>query len=296
VGVFIGVPGGRAIPSSAIAANSGFVREIRADRERDSAARGELCGHHRLARRACFYEIVQNAVRHRFVERALVPIRGQIKLERLAFDAEAVRHIIDVDPGKIGLARDRTNGSEIVRFEVDPIVSSWRRIPECFQARFRRRSRNFRLASPEQRQARCFGFQPFHSLNVQRSTFNVQLSMAPSDNPQSPRIDTRIGVIDMIAHDTKTGEVVLVMSDLDPWDGSDERLLALQERFNSYVSFLLDGEMAEAHPELAGKLARIELRCARMPDTRALELLSLIHDQLAFQEIKMEVVVAERNL
>jgi hypothetical protein len=28
-----------------------------------------------------------------------------------------------------------------------------------------------------------------------------------------------------------------------------------------------------------------------MPDARALELLGLIHDQLAFQEIKMEVVI-----
>jgi hypothetical protein len=28
-----------------------------------------------------------------------------------------------------------------------------------------------------------------------------------------------------------------------------------------------------------------------MPDARALELLALIHDQLAFQEIKLEVVV-----
>jgi hypothetical protein len=28
-----------------------------------------------------------------------------------------------------------------------------------------------------------------------------------------------------------------------------------------------------------------------MPDTRALELLGLIHDQLAFQEIELEVIV-----
>jgi hypothetical protein len=54
---------------------------------------------------------------------------------------------------------------------------------------------------------------------------------------------------------------------------------------------LIDGELAEAHPDLVGKPARIELRCARMPDARALELLGLIHDQLAFQEIKLEVVV-----
>jgi hypothetical protein len=98
-------------------------------------------------------------------------------------------------------------------------------------------------------------------------------------------------VIDVIAEDTKTGEVVLLMNEPEPWEDSDERLLALQERFNAYVSFLLDGQMAEAHPELTGKSARIELRCAQMPDARALDLLGMIHDQLAFQEIKMEVVV-----
>src|SRR5918996_4690529 len=111
--------------------------------------------------------------------------------------------------------------------------------------------------------------------------------------PQTSKIKNRVGVIDLIAHDTKTGEVVLVMTEPEPWDDSDDRLLALQERFNAYVSFLLDGEMASEHPELAGKPARIELRCVHIPDTRALELLGMIHDQLAFQEIRMEVVVAE---
>jgi hypothetical protein len=101
----------------------------------------------------------------------------------------------------------------------------------------------------------------------------------------------RTGVIDVIAHDPKTGEAVLVMNEPNEWDGSDEQLFSLQERFNAYVSFLLDGEMPEAHPELAGKPIRIELRCAHMPEARALELLGLIHDQLAFQEIKMEVVI-----
>ena len=103
----------------------------------------------------------------------------------------------------------------------------------------------------------------------------------------------RTGVIDVIAHDPKTDEAVLVMDEPNEWDSSDEQLLGLQERFNAYVSFLLDGEMAEAHPELAGKRTRIELRCAHMPHTRALELLGHIHDQLAFQEIRLEVVVRE---
>ena len=113
------------------------------------------------------------------------------------------------------------------------------------------------------------------------------------NKPQTSEIKDRIGVIDVIAHDPKTGEVVLVMNEPNEWDGSDEQLLSLQERFNAYVSFLLDGEMGEAHPELAGKPTRIELRCAHMPDGHALELLGHIHDQLAFQEIRLEVVVKD---
>jgi len=100
-------------------------------------------------------------------------------------------------------------------------------------------------------------------------------------------------VIDLFGLDEKTGEVVLAMREPRPWDGSDERLHHLQEKFNAYVSFLLDGEMNAAHPELAGKRARIELRCDHMPDERALELLNLIHDQIALQEIRMEVVVRQ---
>jgi Family of unknown function (DUF6572) len=101
----------------------------------------------------------------------------------------------------------------------------------------------------------------------------------------------RTAIVDVIAEDKRTGEVVLVMNEPNEWDGSDEQLLALQERFNAYVSFLLDGEMAESHPELTGKPARIELRCAHMPDASALELLGLIHDQLTFQDIKLEVLI-----
>ena len=115
--------------------------------------------------------------------------------------------------------------------------------------------------------------------------------MTASNNPRPAGPKNRIGVIDVIAHDPKTDEVVLVMNETEDWDGSEARLHELQERFNTYVSFLLDGELAESHPELTGKRARIEVRCARIPDSSTLDLLALIHDQLAFQEIRMEVVV-----
>jgi hypothetical protein len=99
------------------------------------------------------------------------------------------------------------------------------------------------------------------------------------------------GVIDLFAVDQETGEVLLVMNESRPWSGGDEQLHELQEKFNTYASFILDGEMTEAHPELKGRAARIELRSQHMPSDEALTLLQAIHEQLELQAIKMEVVV-----
>ena len=113
----------------------------------------------------------------------------------------------------------------------------------------------------------------------------------PGPNSESSSEENRVGVIDLIAHDPKTDEAVLVMNEPEVWDGSDERLFQLQERFNAYVSFLLDGEFAEWDPKLAQKRARIEVRCAHMPDNRAIDLLAQIRDQLTHQEIDVQVIV-----
>jgi len=102
-------------------------------------------------------------------------------------------------------------------------------------------------------------------------------------------------VIDLFGVDQKTGDVLLVMNEPRPWDGGHEQLHEMQEKFNAYVSFILDGEMTEVHPDLVGRKARIELRCQHMPNEEALGLLQAIHDQLEIQAIKVEVVVADRN-
>jgi hypothetical protein len=105
----------------------------------------------------------------------------------------------------------------------------------------------------------------------------------------------RADVIDCFAHDTKRDEVLLSMHESRPWDNSDLQLFQVQEKFNAYVSFLLDGELADAHPELVGKNSRIELRCAEMPQGRILDLLHAIHDQLALQGIAVEVIAGSEG-
>ena len=109
--------------------------------------------------------------------------------------------------------------------------------------------------------------------------------------------ETQVGianpaVIDLFAVDQKSGDVLLVLNESRPWTGGDEQLHQLQEKFNTYASFIMDGEMTEAHPELKSRSARIELRCRHLPSDEALVLLQAIHDQLELQAVKVEVVVS----
>ena len=100
-------------------------------------------------------------------------------------------------------------------------------------------------------------------------------------------------VIDMIFHDKENDQAVLVMVEQRDWDGSDAQLFQLQEKFNAYLSFALDGEFAESYPALASKALRLQLESVHMPHPRALEMLQRIHDQIAFQSIGLEVRVKE---
>ena len=126
------------------------MRMLNTYRERDSATRGELRSHDGSTRGTGFHKIVEDAVCHRFIERALATIRCEIKFERLAFDAETVGHVIDIDPRKIGLTSDGANRSEIICFKVNTVISFRSRIRKCFQARLRWRGGKFRIAVPQQ--------------------------------------------------------------------------------------------------------------------------------------------------
>jgi len=143
--------GSRRLPLQLQLITPGFlIRVLSAHGERDSAARGELRGDDRFARRARFDEIVQNTVRDRFIESVLVAVGREIKFKRLAFNTETVRHVIDLDPGEIRLGCNRTNGSEIVSFKMNPVISAWCRIWESLETRLCGRARNFGFAVSKQ--------------------------------------------------------------------------------------------------------------------------------------------------
>ena len=98
-------------------------------------------------------------------------------------------------------------------------------------------------------------------------------------------------VIDLIADDSNSGEVALIMLEERPWDGSELRLFQLQEKINAYLSFALDGEMAEAYPQFAARKIRLQLDCAGLPGSDVVGFLSAVREQIAFQGINLEVRV-----
>jgi hypothetical protein len=121
--------------------------------------------------------------------------------------------------------------------------------------------------------------------------------MNPDASPTSagPRGVEHAGVIDLLTHDAKNGRVTLVMVEPRPWDGSETRLFQLQEKLNAYVSFALDGELAESYPALAALPLRIVLECASYPDEATVDLLEKVREQLGFQQIDLQVLVKEKQ-
>ncbi len=102
-------------------------------------------------------------------------------------------------------------------------------------------------------------------------------------------------VIDALGIDEPSGRVTLVIRHDAAWDGSDAQLYLLQEKLNAYLSFALDGEMAESSPAFANRPLGLRIETATPPDPRTLRLLAHVRRQIEFQDITLEVRVRESS-
>jgi len=87
----------------------------------------------------------------------------------------------------------------------------------------------------------------------------------------------------------------MAMYETRPWNGGDLQLVQLQEKLNAYLSFALDGELAETFPQLAGKPVEIQLRTTSEPGPQVWDLIRRVREQLAFQDIAFEVIALEEE-
>jgi hypothetical protein len=75
-------------------------------------------------------------------------------------------------------------------------------------------------------------------------------------------------VIDLIALDGKTDQVIVSMVEDRPWGHSEEQLDQLQEKFNNYVDYVLDGWLYSQYPQYVGKKVVIEIQGIHEPDAQ----------------------------
>ena len=65
------------------------------------------------------------------------------------------------------------------------------------------------------------------------------------------------------------------------WTGSDDQLMSLQHKVNTYVAYVLDGQLSAQYPQVAGRPWRIVVACRTgRPDPRSAEMLRSLADPL----------------
>jgi hypothetical protein len=72
-------------------------------------------------------------------------------------------------------------------------------------------------------------------------------------------------VVDLITLDAAADTVVLAMFESRAWGSSPEQFRQIEEKINRYMGYVLDGFLAEQHPQYEGKAVQIRLECAEEP-------------------------------
>jgi len=86
----------------------------------------------------------------------------------------------------------------------------------------------------------------------------------------------QIDKIDLISLNEEEGYVALIISDHLEWGEKNEKLLTLQSKINSYLSFIESGQLIEEYPDAASQEVRIHLHCMHNPNEEGKKFIALI--------------------
>jgi len=104
---------------------------------------------------------------------------------------------------------------------------------------------------------------------------------------QNPR------VVDLISQDGETGEVVLTMLELRPWGSAPDQIRQVEDKFNSYLGYVLAGYLEREYPQYAGLPVVFRLDCAQAPGPQERAFLAAATRFAAGEKIRFVVRVPE---
>ena len=102
-------------------------------------------------------------------------------------------------------------------------------------------------------------------------------------------------VVDLVTPDDETGEVVLVMLEERRWSPGDEQLREIEEKFNSYLSYVLGGHLVQQYPQYAERPVRFQLDCAENPRAEDRAFFTAMSNFAAGEDIRLVVRVVQRH-
>jgi hypothetical protein len=98
-------------------------------------------------------------------------------------------------------------------------------------------------------------------------------------------------LLDLIAVDPATDKVVLTMIERRAWGASDRQFQQIEEKINRYLGYVLDGFLAEHHPQYEGKRVQIRLQCTEKPHGEAVHFVAAATHAVAAEGIEFVVSV-----
>ena len=76
-------------------------------------------------------------------------------------------------------------------------------------------------------------------------------------------------IVDIISEDNNNNHVVLDITDHLDWSNEREHLLMLENKINSYLSFIQSAQFFECYPTAKGKVPVIHVACYHQPSEGA---------------------------
>ena len=99
-------------------------------------------------------------------------------------------------------------------------------------------------------------------------------------------------VVDLIRLDSESDEVVLLMLEERAWGTVPEQLRQLEAKFNSYLSYVLDGHLVKQYPQYQSKRVRFLLDCATPPGQQEQAMLTSMRNFAISENLGFDVVVS----
>jgi hypothetical protein len=84
-------------------------------------------------------------------------------------------------------------------------------------------------------------------------------------------------VVDLVGVDRFSGRVILTIADHLQWD-SDEHLVTLQDKLNTYLRFIESGELATRYPDAKDRQPQITVVFKHPPDEPAMKFLESVSE------------------